>query len=420
MSSLPFDTQELFITLNRTQISKLSPETISSLSDNQISWLTKLQISWLNKNQVAALRVHVLSIEQLKDMLTQIAFFSTLNNFTKEKIQAFTLNQVKLISPSALANTEHYVHTLFTGSQLDAMTVLQFKEIKLNLLSIEQLSLVNRNLSVLDTLNSLREDQIKSLTPKQMKYISTKCLSNSNITLLTSEQLNSLSNQQFIALKITDLTLDQFKSLGRVLASLPSLTLLSKEQVESLSKEQLIFISVKVLEASITVLPLLTKTQINSLSLAQLSAVIRLNQSSFSLLDKIDSKLVPLLSIKDLSVDGFNLLQQLDKFNCYVDKYAYIQKITYVRYLTDKQISELTPDHYKVLNVSVLSFRQVPLINITKLTKEQLGCFSNDNRGAMSESQMNYYMDNFWNTNNDIPDETSTIDSQTVVLNDQQ
>ena len=245
-------------------------------------------------------------------------------------------------------------------------------------------------------------------------------LSNSNITLLTSEQLNSLSNQQFIALKITDLTLDQFKSLGRVLASLPSLTLLSKEQVESLSKEQLIFISVKVLEASITVLPLLTKTQINSLSLAQLSAVIRLNQSSFSLLDKIDSKLVPLLSIKDLSVDGFNLLQQLDKFNCYVDKYAYIQKITYVRYLTDKQISELTPDHYKVLNVSVLSFRQVPLINITKLTKEQLGCFSNDNRGAMSESQMNYYMDNFWNTNNDIPDETSTIDSQTVVLNDQQ
>jgi hypothetical protein len=404
-SIIPFDTQELFVTLTRVQISKLTPTVLSSLTDEQISWFTPTQISWLNNSQISFIRVNNFTIDQLRNILTQIAFFSSLNGFTKEKIESFSIEQIKFITQSTIVKTDIYVHTLFTGAQLEAMNPMTFKSIKHNILSNEQLSFIHRNLSVIETLDSLREDQIKSLSAKQIKWVTPKCLSMSNTKPLTSLILNSLSSAQFISLKLNELTIDQVKSLTRSLSFLSNLSLLTEKQIQCLSKEQFVFISTKLLEASSSVLHLLTKFQINSLSIPQLSVVVNSVPTAITLIDKIDPKLVPFISVNNLTVEGFNILQQLDKFNCFVDKYADIQKISYVRYLTNKQISELKPEHINVLNVSVLSFKQVPLIDITKLTKEQLGQFSNDNRGAMSDSQLTYYMDNFWNSNNDVVEE---------------
>jgi hypothetical protein len=144
-------------------------------------------------------------------------------------------------------------------------------------------------------------------------------------------------------------------------------------------------------------LGLLTKSQLNDLTLQQQIIVIQKNPSLLVLLDVIQPKLVPTIPIKLLPVEGFNHLQQLDKFNVLVDKYAEIQKRTFIRYLTNQQLSELTEEHMKSLNVGVLNLKQIPLIDITKLSYQQLGFFSNETRGGMSESQLLYYMDNYWN-----------------------
>ena len=397
MASITFDTQELISSLTRAQISKLPQSTLSSLTDEQITWFTPIQITWFNKAQIDAIRVNNFTLEQLKNLTVHISYFNSLNGFTKEKIESLNLTQIKFLTPSTISNTDSSVHKLFQGPQLEAMPVLSFKEIKHNILSLDQISHVNRNLSILESLDLLTEEQVKSLTQKQMKYITTKCLSNSNAKNLLANQLNIMSNVQFLALKITDIQVEEIKLLNRPLSFLPSLSLLNKDQIQALSKSQLNLITVKALDSSDSSLGLLTKSQLNDLTLQQQIIVIQKNPSLLVLLDVIQPKLVPTIPIKLLPVEGFNHLQQLDKFNVLVDKYAEIQKRTFIRYLTNQQLSELTEEHMKSLNVGVLNLKQIPLIDITKLSYQQLGFFSNETRGGMSESQLLYYMDNYWN-----------------------
>ena len=433
-------------TLTPAQFAELSPSTVQSFTDSQFNAIATEVFSAMTPQQLNALsnaRLGALTFEQAAALKYTTIMWGLSNSqipmlslagvsglsatvlgsmFAFGKEQFFTLQQIPMLSTSALRNSLRAGSLPFNNGQIAAMTSKQTSGIPAPFVDITstQLSYLSK-----EAIGGLSTDFFNALTPSKWSIWSSKQINSISLEVFSQLSLDAIFNipdvqrlslepkyYSSIASRLTNLTPIQIKKMG------PNFFAMMKiEQLLSLDNSQLRAFTGEQIRSS--------TIELNKLTAVQLSRLIE--NDYFSFWSGIQLRSLSPLELGNLSADAYNkivaknfsglLSRQISAMSTTV--WVGISKLAlenmdvisfqsiasaHIKYIPALVLKALAPERISLLTkeqISGMTFFQ--LNNLTTLAGLDVGFLDKDRKGLTSDQIENL-----------LPDLIKTLDSSQI------